>query len=82
MLLRKVVIMNNINILPADTYIVINKTILTEETRKIINMLYQPIIGSIPVMLYFSLWSDLDKTEIISTEYKTTFCKKEIQFHF
>lgn len=61
--------MEFLNILPADTYVVVNKSILTEEDRKILTMLYQPIIGPLPIMLYFSLWSDLDKTEIISTEY-------------
>ena len=52
---------------PADTYIVINKSIITNEDRTILTMLYQPIIGPLPIMLYFSLWSDLDKTEIMST---------------
>ena len=61
--------MENINILPADTYVVVNKSIITSEDRKILTMLYQPIIGPLPIMLYFSLWSDLDKSEIISNEY-------------
>lgn len=52
--------MDRYNILPADTYIVINKSIINNEDRKILNMLYQPIIGPYPVMLYFSLWSDLE----------------------
>lgn len=57
------------NILPADTYVVVNKSIIDNEDRKILTMLYQPIIGPLPIMLYFSLWSDLDKSEIISNEY-------------
>ena len=57
------------NLLPADTYIVFNKTIIKNEDRKLLNMLYQPILGPLPIMLYFSLWSDLDKAEIISNEY-------------
>ena len=61
--------MDRYNILPADTYIVINKSIINNEDRKILNMLYQPIIGPLPVMLYFSLWADLDKLELISEEY-------------
>lgn len=61
--------MKELNISPADTYVVINKSIITDEDRKILTMLYQPIIGPLPIMLYFSLWSDLDKTELISTEY-------------
>ncbi len=54
---------------PADTYIVVNKSIINDEDRTILTMLYQPIIGPLPIMLYFSLWSDLDKTELMSIEY-------------
>ena len=54
---------------PADTYIVVNKSIITAEDRLILTMLYQPIIGPLAVMLYFTLWSDLDKLKLISTEY-------------
>ena len=61
--------MQETNISPADTYIVVNKSIITGEDRTILTMLYQPIIGPLPIMLYFSLWSDLDKLELMSTEY-------------
>lgn len=61
--------MSKLNILPADTYIVINRTVLSEYDRKLILMLYQPIIGSLSVSLYFTLWSYLDKQEIISCEW-------------
>ncbi len=54
---------------PADTYIVVNKSIITAEDRLILTMLYQPIIGPLAVMLYFTFWSDLDKSKLISTEY-------------
>ena len=57
------------NILPADTYVVVNKSIIDNEDRKILTMLYQPVIGPLPIMLYFSLWSDLDKSKIMSKEY-------------
>lgn len=57
-----------VNILPADTYTVINKTILTENDRKILTMLYQPIIGSDAINLFFTLWMDLDKNEFMSME--------------
>ena len=56
-------------LLPADTYIVKNATILTNENRNILIKLYQPVIGSIAVNLYFTLWSDLDALEIIGREY-------------
>jgi len=54
---------------PADTYIVVNKSIITNEDRTILTMLYQPIIGPLPIILYLTLWSDLDKIELMSTEY-------------
>jgi len=56
-------------ILPADTYIVVNKTILSDNDRKILTMLYQPIVGQLPISLYFTLWSDLDKLELMSISY-------------
>ena len=55
-------------LLPADTYIVVNKTILSLEDRKKITMLYQPIIGHTAVSLYFSLIDDLEKREFMSGE--------------
>ena len=61
--------MKEINISPADTYIVINKSIIYAEDRTILTMLYQPIIGPLPIILYLSLWSDLDQKENISTYY-------------
>lgn len=56
-------------LLPADVYIVINKTILTEVDKKNLINLYEPIIGSTAVSLYLTLWSDLDKRELISKDY-------------
>ena len=58
----------NGKLLPADTYIVINKTILSSEDRKKITMLYQPIIGHTAVSLYFTLIDDLEKREFMSGE--------------
>ena len=60
--------MKNINILPADIYTVVNKTVISEKDKKIITMLYQPIIGFTAVSLYFTLIDDLDRQEIISDE--------------
>ncbi len=61
--------MKEVTILPADTFVVVNRTILNEYDRKIISMLYQPIIGSIATSLYYTLWADLDKFEVLSNEY-------------
>lgn len=57
------------NLLPADTYIVENSTILTEIDKKVIINLYEPIIGSNSVSLYFTLWSDLDRIELNVSNY-------------
>ena len=60
--------MKNITILPADTYIVVNKTILNEEDKKLITLLYQPIIGHVAVSLYLILIDDLNKSLIMSDD--------------
>ena len=60
--------MTNI-LLPADTFIVSNKTILNDNDRRILNMLYQPLIGFEAISLYYSLWSYLDKSELLSNEW-------------
>lgn len=60
--------MSKISLLPADTYIVKNNTILNNENRNILLKLYQPIVGAIAINLYFTLWSDLDSAGIISKE--------------
>ena len=60
--------MRNLTILPADTYIVLNKTVLSDKDRKIITMLYQPIIGFTATSLYFTLLDDLDKLELMSED--------------
>lgn len=56
----------DIIVMPADTFTVINKTILYDEDRSILFMLYQPIIGSTAISLYFSLLSFLERKEVIS----------------
>ena len=61
--------MLKVSVLPADTYIVVNRTIFNDNDRRILTMLYQPIIGSVAVNLYFTLWSFLDKNEVKSLEW-------------
>ena len=58
----------NRTILPADTYIVVNKTIVDEIDRKLITMLYQPIIGHTASTLYFTLFDDLVRNSVMSEE--------------
>lgn len=60
--------MKNISILPADTYSVINKTVINDTDRKIVSMLYQPIIGFTAASLYFTLLDDLDKSSLMSED--------------
>ncbi len=61
--------MKLITLLPADKYVVINKTILTEIDKKNLINLYEPIIGFSAVSLYLTLWSDLDRLEIMSKDF-------------
>lgn len=46
-------------LLPLDNFVVINKCILTEQDRYTLVSLYQPIVGSIAINLYLTLWSYL-----------------------
>lgn len=60
--------MKNITILPADTYTVINKTVLNDTDQKLISMLYQPIIGYTATSLYLTLIDDLDTLQVMSED--------------
>lgn len=61
--------MKLISLLPADKYIVVNKTILTEIDKKNLINLYEPIIGFGATSLYLTFWSDLDRLEIMSKDF-------------
>lgn len=61
--------MKTITLLPADTYRVINKTIISEYDKRVILNLYQPIIGPMAVSLYLSFISELNKDESFSEIY-------------
>ena len=47
--------MKKYTLLPADTYIVINKSVLTDKDNKILSLLYKPIIGYQAISLYETL---------------------------
>lgn len=57
------------SILPVDNFVVINKTIINDNFRDLLVMLYQPIIGFPSVSVYFTLWSYLKKSTLMSKEY-------------
>ena len=57
------------SVLPADTFIVVNKTTLSDKDRNLLILLYQPIVGSTSISLYYTLWSYLDKSSILSNEW-------------
>ena len=61
--------MKDINLLPADKYKVVNKTIINEEDYKTLISLYEPIIGMGAVSLYSTLVRDLEKNKNISIEF-------------
>ena len=56
-------------VLPADSYVVFNKSIITEIDKKILIDLYQPIVGNKAVSLYLTLFHDLERSNIISKMY-------------
>ena len=48
--------MNEITLLPADNYVVVNKTILTDNDKVNLINLYEPIIGPLAISLYLTLF--------------------------
>ena len=52
--------MNEVTLLPADTYKVINKSILSDVDRKYLLSFYEPIIGHLATTLYLTLVNDLE----------------------
>ncbi|MEH6942417.1 replication initiation and membrane attachment family protein [Bacillus sp. JJ722] len=55
-------------LLPVDQYRVTTKGILRDYDRKIIAMLYQPLIGPLSMSLYFTLWSELEANRLWGEE--------------
>lgn len=57
------------NLLASDSYTIINQSVLTEIDKKILISLYEPIIGYSAISLYLTLYSDLDKLDLMSLDY-------------
>ena len=56
-------------LLPADTYTIINKSIIDDNDKKNLISFYEPIIGPIAICLYLTLFNDLDKYQIESEDF-------------
>ncbi|RTR29645.1 Replication initiation and membrane attachment protein [Robertmurraya yapensis] len=54
--------------LPIDRYTVASNGILHEYDRKIITLLYQPLIGPIAMSLYMTLWAQVEENRLWSGE--------------
>ena len=63
--------MNKISLYPADIYQVIDKSLLSESDRLVLNMLYMPIIGNTAVSLYLKL----------QTETRNLYVSSELSHH-
>ena len=63
--------MKKVSLYPADIYQVVDKSLLSEFDKLILNMLYMPIIGNIAVSLYLKLQS----------ETRNTFISQELTHH-
>ena len=50
--------MSKISLYPADIYQVVDKSLLSESDKLVLNMLYMPIIGNTAVILYSKLQSE------------------------
>lgn len=55
-------------LIAVDRYIVHAKGILSELDRKVLTLLYQPLIGAQAYSLYMTLWSELEQARLWSEE--------------
>ncbi len=60
--------MKKIPLYPADIYQVLDKSLLSEHDKLILNMLYMPIIGNIAISLYLKLQSEICNSSYVSSE--------------
>lgn len=60
--------MNSVTLLPADIYQVVNKSLLNESDKLVLNMLYMPIIGNTSITLYNTLYNELKANNYVSAE--------------
>ncbi|MBO4601155.1 MAG: DnaD domain protein [Bacilli bacterium] len=61
--------MKLVTLLPADKYLIINKTILSDQDRETLINLYEPIIGATAVGLYLAFWNDLNSISLKSKDH-------------
>ena len=61
--------MSKISLMPLDTFNVINHSYLNDNDRKLLIMLYEPIVGVVGINLYFNLWTFLDREIVLSETY-------------
>ena len=60
--------MDTVTLLPADRYVIYNKTILTDFDKNVLITFYEPIIGHLAVSLYLTYWNDLEGINQVSRE--------------
>ena len=58
--------MKKVSLYPADVYQVVDRSLLNEQDRLVLNMLYMPIIGYTAIVLYLKLQSEAKNTIITS----------------
>ena len=61
--------MMNVTLLPADTYMVVNKSLLSEEDKLVLSILYMPLIGNTSIALYNTLYNELKANNYVSNEF-------------
>ncbi len=59
----------DISLLPADCYIVVNKSIITDQDKRYLISFYEPIMGHLATTLYLTLLNDLENNKQISRDF-------------
>jgi replication initiation and membrane attachment protein len=55
-------------LIPVDRYVVRSSGILHDFDRKVLTLLYQPLIGCRAYSLYMTLWSELEQNQLLGKE--------------
>lgn len=58
-----------VTLLPADCYMVVNKSIITDVDKQNLISFYEPIIGHLAISLYLTLLNDLEGSNQVSRDY-------------
>ncbi len=59
----------DVSLLPADCYLVVNKSVITDQDKRYLISFYEPLMGHLATTLYLTLLNDLENNKQISRDF-------------